>query len=267
MKKILTVLIPTYNSYDYFLKVIKYYKNDNRVKIVVSDDSDDDYEKKLIKSHCEEHQINYMKGTNTSAVKNWNKLLEKIDTPFFVLNHHDDYPNNLEFLDQLAEERIGLMILACSSKVTGRNFHNMSSWQQNIFTKVCLLFPNASLNMILAPTAALVVNSKFRNIYFDENLTWFVDAEWYIKLFLAAKNLNLKPNFFNKSRIISVQNNNSITIKIKENLKKLIINEKHYLSSKGLYPGYFINAIQYCLLGCILLHSKLKQLLVKNFYF
>ena len=61
MKKILTVLIPTYNSYDYFLKVIKYYKNDNRVKIVVSDDSDDNYEKKLIKSHCEEHQINYIR--------------------------------------------------------------------------------------------------------------------------------------------------------------------------------------------------------------
>tara|TARA_S200000501_G_scaffold267959_1_gene251678 strand:+ start:995 stop:1807 length:813 start_codon:yes stop_codon:yes gene_type:complete len=265
MKKILTVLIPTYNSYECFLKVIKNYQEDNRVKIMVSDDSDDNYEKELIKAHCVKNQINYIKGPNSSAVKNWNKLLQKIDTPFFVLNHHDDYPNNLEFLDQLAEERIGLIILPCSSKVTGKNIHNMSSWQQKIFTKICLLFPNASLNMILAPTAALVLNSKFRNIYFDENLTWFVDAEWYLKLFLSTKILNLKTIFFNKSRIISIQNKDSITIKLKENLKKHIINEKHYLSSKGLYPGCIINAIQFCLLGLILLSSKIKQLLAKTF--
>ncbi len=265
MKKFLTVLIPTYNSYQCFLKVIKSYQNDNRVKIIVSDDSDDNYEKDLIKSHCEKLKIDYINGPNLSAVKNWNKLLQKIETPFFVLNHHDDHPNNLAFLDQLENDKIGLIILACSSKVTGKNFHKLNSWQQKIFTKICLLFPNASLNMILAPTASLIVNSRFKNIYFDENLTWFVDAEWYIRLFSSAKILKLKSNFYNKSRIISIQNENSITVKIKENLKKYIINEKLYLSSKGFYPGFIINAIQYCLLFLILINSKIKQLLAKTF--
>ncbi len=265
MKEILTVLIPTYNSYNYFLRVIKSYKFDNRVKFIVSDDSNDNYEKELIKAYCEKHSINYINGPNSFAVRNWNKLLEKIDTPYFVLNHHDDYPNNLEFLNKLKEEKIGLIIMACSSKKIGKNFHNMSSWQQYIFSKVCLLFPNASFNMILAPTAALVVNSKLKNIYFDENLTWYVDAEWYFKLFVSAKIMNLESNFFQKSRIISKQNKNSITLKLKENLKQQIKNEKRYLHSKGLYPGFIINSLQYFVLILILSNTKIRQLLDKTF--
>jgi len=265
MKEILTVLIPTYNSFEDFKMVLNVYIKDKRVKVIVSDDSDDNYEQELIKAHCEKLKINYMNGPNSFAVENWNKLLEKIDTPFFVLNHHDDYPNNLEFLNKLTEEKIGLIIMACSSKKTGKNFHNLSSWQQYIFSKVCLLFPNASFNMILAPTAGLIVNSKLKNIYFDQNLTWYVDAEWYLRLFLSAKIMNLKSIFFDKSRIISIQRKNSITIKLKESLKQQIINEKRYLSSKGLYPGFIINSLQYFLLALILSSSKIRQLFDKTF--
>ena len=261
MKQILTVLIPTYNSHKSFMKVVKSYKNDSRVKIIVSDDSDDNEEKKLIQFLCEKFSIHYINGPRLSPVKNWNKLLKNINTPFFVLNHHDDYPNNLNFLDHLDDENIGLKIMACSSKVSGRNIHVMKSWQQYVFSKICLFFPNASFNMILAPTASLIVNSKFKNIFFDENLTWFVDADWYLKLFLSAKNLDTKIIFFRESRIISLQEINSITAKLKKNLREKIINEKIYLNSKGLYPGFFINLIQYLILAFILINSKVKQYL------
>ena len=50
MQQKLTVLIPTYNSHRKFRQVLKSYEKDNRVKIIVSDDSDDLEEKKLIKS-------------------------------------------------------------------------------------------------------------------------------------------------------------------------------------------------------------------------
>ena len=187
--------------------------------------------------------------------------MKNVDTPFFVLNHHDDYPSNLKFIDQLKQEKIGLQIISCSSKVKGKNMHVIRSWQQYFFSKICLFFPNACFNIILAPTASIVVNSKFKNIYFDENLTWFVDADWYLKLFFSLKSYNLKVNFFNKSRIFSIQDKDSITSKLKENLKEQIIKEKNYLYSKGLYPGFFVNAIQYAFLALILFISKFKQLL------
>ena len=261
MQQKLTVLIPTYNSHRKFMQVLKSYEKDNRVKIIVSDDSDDLEEKKLIKSTCQKFNIRYINGPRSSPVKNWNLLLKNVDTPFFVLNHHDDYPSNLKFIDQLKQEKIGLQIISCSSKVKGKNMHVIRSWQQYFFSKICLFFPNACFNIILAPTASIVVNSKFKNIYFDENLTWFVDADWYLKLFFSLRSYNLKVNFFNKSRIFSIQDKDSITSKLKENLKEQIIKEKNYLYSKGLYPGFFVNAIQYAFLALILFISKFKQLL------
>ena len=261
MQQILTVLIPTYNSHRKFKQVLKSYEKDNRVKIIVSDDSDDIEEKKLIKSLCEKFNIKYINGPKLSPVKNWNFLLKNIDTPYFVLNHHDDYPTNLKFLDQLENEKTGLQIISCSSKVKGKNIHIVRSWQQYFFSKICLFFPNACFNTILAPTASIIVNSRLKNNYFDEKLSWFVDADWYLKLFFSVKNYNLKVKFYNKSRIFSYQDDNSITAELKENLKEQIVKEKNYLYSKGLYPGFIINTIQYAFLALILFFSKIKQFL------
>ena len=44
MRKLLTVLIPTFNNYSLFLKV-EAYKTDKRVIIIVSDDSSDPFQK------------------------------------------------------------------------------------------------------------------------------------------------------------------------------------------------------------------------------
>ena len=195
MNKILTVLIPTFNSNYLLKKVLNAYQNDPRVNIVISDDSNNSLEKDFIKSLCLKYNLRYLEGPRNNPVNNWNFLLTKIDTPFFVINHHDDLPNNLKFLDHL-EENVGLTIMPCSSKIEGReNIHVMKSWQQFVFSKVCLLIPNASFNMILAPTAAMIVNSKFKNVLFDENLVWFVDAKWFLQLFKIVINNKFKIKF------------------------------------------------------------------------
>ena len=58
-----------------------------------------------------------------------------------------------------------------------------------------LNFPNASFNMLLSPTASLIVNSKVKDILFDSNLKWFVDCEWYLRVFFKIKKLKLKIKF------------------------------------------------------------------------
>ena len=158
MNKLLTVLIPTYNNYELFLRIIDIYLTDERVKILVSDDSDNYIEKNLIKLFCKKNDIDYFEGPKKSAGENWNYLIKMISTPFFVLNHHDEYPNNLKFLDALKNKEIGLLILPCSSKIGRASYHSIFSLQQKIFSKICLCWPNASFNMILAPTACVIVN-------------------------------------------------------------------------------------------------------------
>ena len=49
MQKILSVLIPTYNNNESLKKVLDSYVGDKRIEILVSDDSDDEDKKMLIK--------------------------------------------------------------------------------------------------------------------------------------------------------------------------------------------------------------------------
>ena len=77
MYPILSVLIPTYNDYELFLRSVKTYLNNKRVIILVSDDSDDHNEKNLIKMFCIRNNINYFDGPRISPGENWNYLLKK----------------------------------------------------------------------------------------------------------------------------------------------------------------------------------------------
>ena len=263
MDKLITVLIPTYNNHDLFSRLIKTYIKDSRVLILVSDDSDNYKEKFLIKKLCISNNIHYFEGKKKSPPENWNYLLSMVKTPFFVVNHHDEYPDNLNFLDILDSKSHGLIVLPCTSKVGNEPMHKLFSWQQKYFSRVCMLWPNASFNMILAPTASLVVNSRYKNVFFDPNLKWFVDAEWYLKLFSFSSKEKKKILFYFQSRIFSFQAKNSITRSLRYTLKKQIKNEKNYLIHKGLIPKKIFRIVQLLFLILISLRSKFNIILAK----
>jgi len=263
MDKLLTILIPTYNNYELFSRLIQIYLKDPRVLILVSDDSNNYKEKKLIQNSCKDNNISYLEGTKNSPPENWNYLLSLVKTPFFVLNHHDEYPDNLNFLDILDSNNLGLVVLPCSSKVGNGPFHKLYSWQQKYFSQICMIWPNASFNMILAPTACVIVNSRYKNVFFDSNLKWFVDAEWYTKLFSLSLHEKRKILFYFHSRIFSSQAKNSITRSLKEVLKKQIKIEKDYLRIKRLIPLRIFRIIQLLSLIIILFRSKLYIVFAK----
>ena len=52
MKKLISILIPTYNQTNIFEKIIALYSNNPKVKIIVSDDSDNLKIKEKIKAIC-----------------------------------------------------------------------------------------------------------------------------------------------------------------------------------------------------------------------
>ena len=259
MNYILTVLIPTFNNFKAFKRVIKSYRNENRVKIIVADDSTDNLEKNLIKRECSKKGILYFEGTKLLPVDNWNRLIEKVETPFFTLNHHDEYPINISFLDLLNPHDTGLIVMPSTSISNGNSPHMIYTWQQKQFSKICLFAPNASFNLFLAPTASLIVNSKFKEILFDNKLKWYVDCEWYYRLIFKIKKNNFKIMFCNTSRIMSFQAKNSITSSLKSDLKNQILIEKAYLNNKNLLPNKIISFLQFMFLALILLGTKLKQ--------
>ena len=267
MKYLISVLVPTFNDYEGFLNVLNLYSRDRRVKMIVSDDSSNALIKQAIKKKCIEKNIKYLDGPRSLPSENWNTLLKFIDTPFFVINHHDEYPNNLLFLDLLESKNIGLIILPTTSKLQRKSAHKIYSWQQKIFSKFCLLFPNATFNLFLSPTASLIVNSKAKGILFDSNLKWFVDCDWYYRIVSKLKRNKLKIKFWSNSRIISVQAQNSISSSLSKTLKKQISLEKPILDKKGLLPNIVIIVFQYLILAFILSGTKTKQILYSKISF
>ena len=258
---LITVLIPTFNNYKSFLKVANSYFSDKRVKIIVSDDSTDKIEKNKIRNFCLENNIQYINGPKTLPVKNWNNLMKKIDTDFFIINHHDDYPSNLKFIDFLIPNKVGLMVLPISSIANAKPVRKIFSWQQILFSKICLLYPNPLFNMFFSPTASLIISNKAQKVFFNENLKWFVDCEWYYRVVSKIIKNKLSITFFNKSRIISIQAKNSITNALSPKLKDQIKIEKNYFKSKGEMPLKIITFFQYIIMVLILLKTKFKQLI------
>ena len=267
MRHLVSVLVPTYNDYNGFLNILNCYSKDKRIKLIISDDSSDPQISNAIKKKCINENIKYLIGPRKLPINNWNFLMQFIDTPYFVINHHDEYPSNLLFLELLESRNIGLLILPTTSNSLSKPAHKIYSWQQKIFSKVCLIFPNASFNMLLSPTASLIINSKVKDTFFDPDLKWFVDCDWYMQVFFKIKKLKLKIKFCNFSRIISFQSSNSITSTLSKNLKKQILIEKSLLNKKRLIPNRIISFIQFLLLAMILLYTKIKQILLsKNLF-
>lgn len=260
MKEIISVLIPTFNLNSKFKEIVSIYSTHPKVKIIVSDDSRDIKIQKKIKKICKEKEITYYKGPQTSPIKNWNFLLKKIDTPFFVLNHHDDCPNNLKFLEYLDKKNIGILLLPCTSYIFNKKYVRLSSRHQKIQVKLLRYLPNVLINLFLAPTASVIINKKLISNKFNENLKWYVDNEWYYRLLKECKTKNLRLSFFSKTRIDSHQNSNSITIRIKNNLKNIKTYEKNLLKDSNLIPNKLIHLFQKIISLIMTFDSKLIRL-------
>ena len=264
MKKLISILIPTYNQTNIFEKIVVLYSTNPKVKIIVSDDSDDAKIRERIKATCHLKNISYFLGPQRSAVDNWNFLLEKVDTPFFVLNHHDEFPNNLfylDYLDQLDKDKTGLLLMACTSYVNNKPYMRLSSRHQKLHFAFFKNFPNATINLFLAPTASVIVNSKLKKNIFDKDLSWYVDCEWYYKLLSSISSQKLKIIFFKKSRIISKQTNQSITYKIRSKLEKIKKYEIIKLRKKKLIPNKLTALIQKVFSLIITFDSKIIRII------
>ena len=201
------------------------------------------------------------KQAKSNAIKNWNFLLGKVDTPFFVLNHHDDCPNNLAFLDHLDKDITGILLLPCTSYVSNKKFARVSSRHQRINITLFKNIPNVLISLFLAPTASVIINKKLELNKFNEKLKWYVDNDWYYRIINDCEDKKLNLSFFSETRIISNQTKNSITFKIKNDLERIKINEKNLLKESKLVPNRFIHLFQKIISLFLILDSKLVRFL------
>lgn len=226
-----SICIPTYNQVKHLKQTIDSVLNQTFTdyEIIITDDSSSNIVYDLIQEYKTERKIKYYKNeVPLGSPENWNEAIRLSKGKYIKIVHHDDY---FTFSDSL-QEFVDLMdnspnaVLGFSSSVvnlinknklwihspTSEDLANLKS------NPYCLFFKN----FIGAPSATIFKKSS--NIFFDTNLKWVVDFEFYYRM-LSDNNQFV---YNHRELITTVGDDHNITNECKDN-KNIEIMEYLYL--------------------------------------
>jgi len=157
--------------------------------VIITDDSDIDNVENLVCSY-DFQEIKFQYFRNFPALKspeNWNSSIRRAKGEYIKLLHHDDwftYDFSLKILVDLMENNNNAVICFVSSRnvdLESNSIVNINkpsyNWIYQILTNPIELI---SGNLIGSPSATIYKNGL--GIYYDKNLKWFVDVEFYINI-------------------------------------------------------------------------------------
>lgn len=208
-KVLLNVLVPLYEDIDLArgcLDSIIQFASINshlQLKIKLSDDSRPSIVDEVIDELVFTDNVEVIvcparnRITTNHAVENWNYLLAQIErNSYYILLHHDErLPKGQLFLNGRDTYILGLR------GVANRRKHQLS---RNIVAFIVSYYPHFFYFFnLIGPTACILTKRKE---YFNTNLRWFVDVEFYVRLFKSTSNISMS-----KLLVESVKNNQSIT--------------------------------------------------------
>lgn len=228
VKPVISILIPAYES-GIGVKIIldKVFLAIGKglsIECIVSDDSRSDIVKDVVVHHAISKLCSFRyfrNGRSSGAVNNWNMLLSKSRGSFVWFLHHDEFPYDDDAF-QLILTKVGnganvdFLILDCFVKT--KFFPVFRAHVPKVFKKIYLNFGPHWLfarNVIGSPSN-VVVRKEICNI-FDNNLNWLVDVEWYYGI-ISKSGVVVG---YHSSKIISVNNSNSITQGISDVVNEL----------------------------------------------
>ena len=237
--------MPTYNYKEGLKKnisTISACNLKNYINIVVSDNSKipllnkkeiSSFEKSMKDSFIYEH-----KYPIESAIHNWNYLIEKSESQYFLLMHQDEHFFSSEDIDILIEELIYnknifkkvLILKHHSYKRIFKKLINTIMPQKiscltiNIFRKIIL-----KINLIGPPSCLVIPKNRLR---YDPNLKMLVDVDYYYKL------LNIFKFNLSNARIYTSESGISITKSLGSNRRITVKNELKYLKQNEVFNNF-----------------------------
>jgi len=189
-----SITIPTYNNFKSFkraLNSVLVQKFDD-YEVIVTDDSKNDDVKKFVES-LNIPKIKYFKNpTPLGSPKNWNEGIKKASGEYIKILHHDDWladENSLEkfvkLLDENPKSDFGYSKSVNFETETGKiKTRRAEKYVEKLEDDCFELFLT---NRIGAPSVIIFRNGN--NFFFDENLKWVVDIDFYIQCLLKNNNI------------------------------------------------------------------------------
>lgn len=187
----LSICIPAYGYEKGVRRILARLIDNPRIEILVSEDMSD---RPLDLSDLSDlknltHRVN---TTPRGAIANWNKAMSWANGDYVWLLHHDEepvFPDGLEAMLDSMEQPDAPCVLLSRLEIRDR------FWQRALRSDTVRRFFMHSPRLILlhnslgAPSNIIVQ----RNILelFNENLKWFVDVEWYFRIFSNCRNFTM----------------------------------------------------------------------------
>lgn len=191
MNTIFTICIPTYENAEAFERAIDSLKKQTFTdwECMVGDDSSSDAIRKVVEKVADS-RITYFRNNPKKGVPgNWNALITKASGAYVTLLHQDDF-----YVSDIILERAHAALTSSTSRFAVCAYsiferdkvitHSTSTRHVRNFLHD---FPARSLivNRIGHPSVIFFQND-LKGVLFDEELCYFVDTDWYARLWKAG---------------------------------------------------------------------------------
>ena len=227
-------IFPTHNYTEGLKKFIKF--NFSNSNIIVSDSSKNNEIEKLCQNFT---WINYFRTKYNVAAENWNFALSNTKkSSHLILIHDDEYINHNDFnkIKDLKKTPNEIYLL---KSIVYRNNKKIKNNFPTFFQKFLLVnFPKIILFFnFIGPTGAYIFYQNNNNrLYYDTNLKWLVDIEFFYRI-----SRNKKIIFLNNTVRTDLKEK-SLTSEIVKKNSLIYFKELLYIKKK-----YRINNIEFIL--------------------
>jgi glycosyltransferase involved in cell wall biosynthesis len=159
-------------------------------EVIITDDSSTDEISGYFHDSVLDDRVTYIKNNPAKgAVQNWNFGLSMANGKYCILLHHDESfltDNILDIMNRkLDSGKYGCVVI---NKIFIRQGQTIKlKLSQAVMHLILNFFPSLLyiINFV-GPCSCIAFRNKDLSL-FDENLRWYVDVDWYYRLFLANK--------------------------------------------------------------------------------
>jgi glycosyltransferase involved in cell wall biosynthesis len=229
-----SVIIPSYNNLELFSNALRSVLCQKKVhfEIIIVDDSTDYIIDNYVKSISNNTIRYYHNIPSLGAVANWNFGLTLAYGKYISILHHDEEysdPYHLFNCIKKLNDNYDVIISTVLVGINGSDYEKLRypfMINNIIISKIpSLLF----LINIIGPVSC-VSFKRTSFVFFDEQLHWFVDVEWYYRLMKNKKRFILKKQYVNSNHGHKFQITKNI------NTKKSIKDDTDFIVKKyGLF--------------------------------
>jgi glycosyltransferase involved in cell wall biosynthesis len=244
----ISICIPAYKNLDYLRRLldsisIQTYKD---FEVIITDDTPDESLVPLIHQYMHLFKINYCKNAIALGTPaNWNFAISKAEGIWVKLMHNDDWfsdENSLkEFAFAASEHTTNDFIFSGFMEV--KNDGSAKKYVISATEKWLLKMSVLNLfkkNFIGHPSTTLIKNN--RQSWYDENIKWVVDFEFYIRCLKKTNFLSISKPLINigiHEGQVTKQSFRKPEIEIPENLYLLNKLGKGILKNIFVYDYYW----------------------------